>query len=148
MSSVEQIEHFTGTGLYDKSFIDVLRNLGDPTPFLRGIVAELGPLRKDVFYTQANRRAGVTHNNWYTLYDAAIVYKGWVACSYDYRFLLCCAYYADGIFVFVCETHVVGQLPDGNCSYADWNIFYRLDTTVFYRSARRIYSEYKCQGYA
>lgn len=73
MSSVEQIEHFTGTGLYDKSFIDVLRNLGDPTPFLRGIVAELGPLRKDVFYTQANRRAGVTHNNWYTLYDAAML---------------------------------------------------------------------------
>ena len=41
MSDVEQIEHFTGFGLYDKSFIDVLRNLGDPSPFLRGIVAEL-----------------------------------------------------------------------------------------------------------
>ena len=48
MSSVEQIEHFTGTGLYDKSFIDVLRNLHDPTPFMRGIVAELGSLRKDI----------------------------------------------------------------------------------------------------
>ena len=73
MSSVEQIEHFTGTGLYDKSFIDVLRKLDDPTPFLRGIVAELGPLRKDIPYTQAKRRAGHTHNNWYTLYDAAML---------------------------------------------------------------------------
>lgn len=73
MSSVEQIEHFTGTGLYDKSFIDVLRRLDDPTPFLRGIVAELGYKRKDITYTQAKRRAGKTHNNWYTLYDAAML---------------------------------------------------------------------------
>ena len=73
MSSVEQIEHFTGTGLYDKSFIDVLRELDDPMPFLRGIVAELGPLRKDIEYTQAKRRAGKTHNNWYTLYDATML---------------------------------------------------------------------------
>ena len=43
MSEVEQIEQFTGFGLYDKSFIQVLRDLKDPTPFLRGIVAELGP---------------------------------------------------------------------------------------------------------
>ena len=73
MSQVEQIEHFTGTGLYDKSFIDVLRNLHDPTPFMRGIVAELGPLRKDITYKQAKRRAGKTHNNWYSLYDAAML---------------------------------------------------------------------------
>ena len=73
MSDVEQIEHFTGTGLYDKSFINILRELDDPTPFLRGIVAELGPKRKDVFYHQAERRAGKTHNNWYRLYDAAML---------------------------------------------------------------------------
>ena len=73
MSQVEQIEHFTGTGLYDKSFIDVLRNLHDPTPFMRGIVAELGPLRKDITYKQQKRRAGKTHNNWYSLYDAAML---------------------------------------------------------------------------
>lgn len=73
MSSVEQIEHFTGTGLYDKSFIDVLRRLDDPIPFMRGIVAELGFRRKDIPYKQAKRRAGTTHNNWYTLYDAAML---------------------------------------------------------------------------
>lgn len=73
MSDVEQIEHFTGFGLYDKSFIDVLRNLKDPTPFLRGIVAELGYRRKDIPYEQQKRRAGKTHNNFYTLYDAAML---------------------------------------------------------------------------
>lgn len=73
MSDVEQIEHFTGFGLYDKSFIDVLRGLDDPTPFLRGIVAELGFKRVDIPYVQAKRRAGKTHNNWYTLYDAAML---------------------------------------------------------------------------
>lgn len=72
-SSVDQIEHFTGFGLYDKSFIDVLRNLKDPTPFIRGIVAELGGRRKEVPYEQPQRRAGKTHNNWYTLYDAAML---------------------------------------------------------------------------
>ena len=46
MSSVEQIEHFTGFGLYDRSFIDVLRELKDPTPFLRGIVAEYASYTK------------------------------------------------------------------------------------------------------
>ena len=73
MSSVDQIEHFTGFGLYDKSFIDVLRNLNDPTPFLRGIVAELGFKRVSIEYTQAKRRAGTTHNNFFTLFDAAML---------------------------------------------------------------------------
>ena len=73
MSSVEQIEHFTGFGLYDKSFIEVLRNLKDPTPFLRGIVAELGFKRVDIPYRQAKRKAGKTHNNWYSLFDAAML---------------------------------------------------------------------------
>lgn len=73
MSNVEQIEHFTGFGLYDKSFIEVLRNLHDSTPFLRGIVAEFGFKRKDIEYTQAKRKAGKTHNNFFTLYDAAML---------------------------------------------------------------------------
>ena len=72
-SEVDQIEHFTGFGLYDRSFIEVLRNLNDPTPFIRGIVAELGGKRKEVPYEQPRRRAGKTHNNWYSLYDAAML---------------------------------------------------------------------------
>ncbi len=73
MSDVEQIEHFTGFGLYDKSFVKTLRELDDPQPFIRGIVAELGPERKEIEYTQPQRRAGKTHNNFYSLYDAAML---------------------------------------------------------------------------
>ena len=72
-SDVEQIEHFTGSGLYDKEFVQVLRDLKDPTPFLRGIVAELGYKRKEIPYEQPKRRAGKTHNNFFTLYDAAML---------------------------------------------------------------------------
>lgn len=72
-SQVEQIEHFTGFGLYDRAFIEVLRELDDPTPFLRGIVAELGFRRKEIPYDQPKRRAGKTSNNFYTLYDAAML---------------------------------------------------------------------------
>lgn len=72
-SDVEQIEHFTGSGLYDKEFVQVLRSLNDPTPFLRGIVAELGYRRKEIPYEQPQRRAGKTHNNFYKLYDAAML---------------------------------------------------------------------------
>lgn len=73
LSDVEQIEHFTGSGLYDRDFIEILRHLDDPTPFLRGIVAELGYKRKEIPYEQPQRRAGKTSNNFYKLYDAAML---------------------------------------------------------------------------
>lgn len=73
MSNVEMIEQFTGFGLYDKSFVRTLRDLHDPTPFIRGIVAELGPERKEIEYEQPRRRAGKTHNNFMSLYDAAML---------------------------------------------------------------------------
>lgn len=72
-SNVDQIENFTGSGLYDRAFIEVLRRMDDPTPFLRGMVAEFGFARKEIPYEQPLRRAGKTHNNFYTLYDAAML---------------------------------------------------------------------------
>lgn len=72
-SEVEQIEHFTGFGLYDSAFIQVLRDLKDPTPFLRGIVAELGFRRKEIPYEQQKRKAGKSKNNFYSLYDVAML---------------------------------------------------------------------------
>lgn len=73
MSRCDQIEQFTGFGLYDRSFIQTLRELHDPQPYMRGLVAELGPERKEIEYEQPKRRAGKTHNNFFTLYDAAMV---------------------------------------------------------------------------
>lgn len=73
MSNIHQIEHFTGFGLYDKQFIDVLRSLRDPTPFLRGIVAEYAPDHLEIPYEQQKRREGKTSNNFFTLFDAAML---------------------------------------------------------------------------
>ena len=75
MSPVKLIEHFTGFGLYDKTFVRLLRELDDPIPFLRGIVAEYGEgfNMVEVEYTQEERRAGKTHNNFYSLYDGAML---------------------------------------------------------------------------
>lgn len=75
MSSVKMIEHFTGFGLYDKTFIALLRQLDDPIPFIRGIVAEYGEGFNmiEVEYEQQQRRAGKTKNNFYSLYDAAML---------------------------------------------------------------------------
>ncbi len=72
-SEVEQIEHFTGFGLYDKEFIQVLRDLEDPDPYLRGIVAELGFDRKEIPFEQPKRLRGKSSNNWYRLYDGAML---------------------------------------------------------------------------
>lgn len=72
-SNVDQIKMFTGFGLYDKDFINILRKLDDPTPFLRGIVAELGYKRKEIPFEQGKRTSGKTSNNFYSLYDAAML---------------------------------------------------------------------------
>ena len=65
MSTEEQIQHFTGFGLYDRSFIDILRKLNDPTPFLRGIVAEYAPDHLEIKYEQQLRKNGKSSNNSY-----------------------------------------------------------------------------------
>ena len=73
MSKVNIIRHFTGFGLYDRSFLNILKSLDDPMPFLRGIVAEYAVDRVEIPYEQAKRRTGKSSNNWYSLYDAAML---------------------------------------------------------------------------
>ncbi|WP_044959518.1 glycosyltransferase family 2 protein [Butyrivibrio sp. WCD2001] len=72
ISNTEIIEHFTGFGLYDRSFMDVLRTLDDPIPFLRGIVAEFSEDRLEMPYEQLKRRAGKSHIKFFSLYDIAM----------------------------------------------------------------------------
>ncbi|HPN64389.1 MAG TPA: glycosyltransferase family 2 protein [Candidatus Goldiibacteriota bacterium] len=73
IADVDHISHFTGFGLYDRQFIKVLSELGDPMPYLRGIVAELGFERKEIEYEQQKRRFGKTKNNFFSLYDMAML---------------------------------------------------------------------------
>ena len=73
ISESEQIENFTGFGLYDKKFIDVIRNFDDPYPYFRGQVSEFGFSKLEVPFIQPRREKGETKNNFYTLYDIAML---------------------------------------------------------------------------
>ena len=73
MSETPLIDNFTGFGLYDKSFIDLLRATDDPYPYLRGFVAEYGGDIGEVYFTQPKRQHGKTKNNFYTLWDIAML---------------------------------------------------------------------------
>lgn len=73
ISETEQIKNFTGFGLYDRQFIEILRNLEEPYPYFRGLIAELGFCRIEIPYTQPKREKGKTKNNFYTLYDMAML---------------------------------------------------------------------------
>ena len=72
LSEVEQIRNNTGFGLFDQAFVAVLRQLPDPYPYFRGIVAELGFKYATIPYNQPKRVRGVTKNNLYRLYDLGI----------------------------------------------------------------------------
>lgn len=73
LADVELLEHFTGFGLYDRSVVDILRTLNDPYPYFRGLIAEIGFDVARVPYKQPGRVRGVTKNNFYTLYDMAML---------------------------------------------------------------------------
>lgn len=73
ITDIDHIEHFTGFGLYDKAFVDVVRDLHDPMPYLRGIIAELGFDYMAIPYEQQRRKAGKSKNNFYSLYDYAMI---------------------------------------------------------------------------
>ena len=73
ITDIGHIENFTGFGLYDRKFVDVVRSIHDPMPYLRGMIAELGYDYKTVPYDRPVRRAGKSKNNFYSLYDVAMV---------------------------------------------------------------------------
>jgi polyisoprenyl-phosphate glycosyltransferase len=74
LTNVEVIEHFVGFGLYDRKIVEALRTgYRDPYPYFRGMIAELGMPHAEVQFNQAQRTRGITKNNWYTLYDIAML---------------------------------------------------------------------------
>lgn len=72
ISEVEQIQHFSDFELLDRDFLNVLRELKDPTPYLRGIVSELGFKMERVHYSQNKREHGKSSANFFVLYDFAM----------------------------------------------------------------------------
>lgn len=73
LSDVPLIENFTGFGLYDREVVDALRDLNDPYPYFRGLIADLGYERAQIEFSQPRRQRGISKNNFYTLYDLAML---------------------------------------------------------------------------
>jgi glycosyltransferase involved in cell wall biosynthesis len=73
LSGIETYENFTGFGLYDRKVVDLIKSFDDPYPYFRGLVAELGFPRVELPFHQPVRTRGVTANNFYTLYDMAML---------------------------------------------------------------------------
>lgn len=73
LSEIDLIKNFTGFGLYDKRVIEVLREIDDPYPYFRGLIADIGYEIYKIEYNQPGRSRGITKNNFYTLYDMAVL---------------------------------------------------------------------------
>jgi glycosyltransferase involved in cell wall biosynthesis len=72
-ADVDLLEHVTGFGLYDREVLEQLRAINEPVPYVRGLVSELGYDVGRIPYSQPKRKSGVTKNNFYTLYDLAML---------------------------------------------------------------------------
>lgn len=73
IADVKLIQNFTGFGLYDRQVIDALRRIDDPYPYFRGLISEVGFQAVQIPYNQPMRQRGLTKNNFYTLYDIAML---------------------------------------------------------------------------
>lgn len=73
IANVHLVKNFTGFGLYDKVVMDALRQINDPYPYFRGLICEIGYPVKTLSYTQPPRLRGLSKNNFYSLYDMAVL---------------------------------------------------------------------------
>jgi glycosyltransferase involved in cell wall biosynthesis len=73
LAAMETFENFTGYGLFDRKVVDHVIALGDPLPYFRGMIAEIGFPHKAIPYDQPVRLRGKTKNNFFTLFDLALV---------------------------------------------------------------------------
>lgn len=67
------VSQFTGFGLYDKSVIKEFRKIDDLNPYFRGLISDLGFKVETVKYNQRERQFGNSKNNFFTLFDLALI---------------------------------------------------------------------------
>jgi glycosyltransferase involved in cell wall biosynthesis len=73
LSDIELVENFTGFGCYDQQVLEILRQMNDPYPYFRGLIADIGFPSAKIEFIQPKRKRGITKNNFYTLYDMAML---------------------------------------------------------------------------
>jgi glycosyltransferase involved in cell wall biosynthesis len=72
-SGVKQIKNLTGFGLYDRQIVDIMKSVDDPCPYIRGLISDIGFEPAFILFDKPSRKKGLTKNNFYTLYDMAIL---------------------------------------------------------------------------
>jgi glycosyltransferase involved in cell wall biosynthesis len=73
LSEVPLVKNVTGFGIYDRCVIEDIRKIGDPYPYFRGLICDLGYEQALIPFNQPVRKRGFTKNNLYTLYDLAML---------------------------------------------------------------------------
>lgn len=73
ISKVKLTQNTTGSGIIDKSIVDIIKKINDPIPYLRGLLAELGPDINLLKFNQPQRKKGKSSNNLFLLTDIGIL---------------------------------------------------------------------------
>jgi len=73
IAELDVVSNFTGFGLYDRQVVEIIRNMEERYPYFRGLISEIGFKRYEISYSQPKRKRGLSKNNFYTLYDVAML---------------------------------------------------------------------------
>lgn len=109
------IANFTGTGIYDRQFMDAVKRYRDPIPYFRGFVSEIGFHRDVIHFKQAKRKYGVSKHSFFSLYDVAMT--GFVNHSkFPLRLATFCGFSLAGMNLLIALGYLIYKL-------AFWNTF-------------------------
>jgi glycosyltransferase involved in cell wall biosynthesis len=72
-SNVKHVKNLTGFGLYDRKIVDIMKSVDDPCPYIRGLIGDIGFEPAFIPFDKPARKKGLTKNNFYTLYDMAVL---------------------------------------------------------------------------
>ena len=103
------IQNFTGFGLYDRVFLNVLRRYNDPVPYLRGFVSEIGFRRAEIPFVQPERSWGTSKHSLLSLYDVAM--SGVINHSkLPLRLATLCGFSLAGVSLLVAAAYLIYKL--------------------------------------
>ena len=144
LAEIEVNKNTTGFGLYDRRFVDILREIDDPYPYFRGLVSEIGfPVAK-VPYHQPQRQRGVTSQNFYRLYDVAMLgitshSKVPLRLATMLGFTVSLASLCVALGYLVWKPGLLGQLHAGPGAAGSGALLFWLGAALLHRHARRVY---------
>ena len=143
IASEKQIKNYTGFGLYDKQVIDALRKFDDPYPYFRGMIAEIGFDVAEIPYHQPSRKKGFTKNNFFTLYDMAMLgVTSTHSISYHVWIFLRTAKFYDCSDLFNIKNNLLAEVFLWHGAYIDRIILFYRHTIIFSGCIRRIHCVY------